>query len=112
MSTRWSDEGNWLSVETTEAIWTSHHNFKMTCAEIYDYKKEENDIIEKVKSTLKYKLDQKFIYLALKRPVSMLGNYGNPNHGVPTGESRSSGVFLEPRTSLVSNKWIHLFEIV
>ncbi|GBL93434.1 hypothetical protein AVEN_188749-1 [Araneus ventricosus] len=54
MSTQWSDERNRLSVETTEAILICRYNFKMTCAQFYNYLKEENDIIKKVKSPLKY----------------------------------------------------------
>ena len=54
MSTQWSDERNRLSVETIEAILICHYNYKMTCAQFYNYVKEENDIIKKAKSTLKY----------------------------------------------------------
>ncbi|GBN58374.1 hypothetical protein AVEN_17903-1 [Araneus ventricosus] len=54
MSTQGSDEQNGLRVETVEAVLTCHYNFKMTGAEFYNYVKEENDIIKKVKSTLKY----------------------------------------------------------
>ena len=31
-------------------------------------------------NTTTYRLFSCFIYLALKRPVSMLGNYGNPTY--------------------------------
>ncbi|GBM65722.1 hypothetical protein AVEN_103775-1 [Araneus ventricosus] len=53
-STQWSDERNRLSVEPTEAILIFICNFKMACAHLYNYAKEENNINEKVKSTLKY----------------------------------------------------------
>ncbi|GBN21367.1 hypothetical protein AVEN_208143-1 [Araneus ventricosus] len=53
-STQWSDERNKLSAETTEAILICRYNFKMSFAQFNNYMKEENDIIKKVKSTLKY----------------------------------------------------------
>lgn len=54
MSTHWSDKENRFSVETNEATLICCYNFKMTCTEFHNYVKEENDLIKKVKLTLKY----------------------------------------------------------
>ncbi|GBN89360.1 hypothetical protein AVEN_22462-1 [Araneus ventricosus] len=59
MPTQWSDKRNRLSVETIDAILNCHYNFKMACVQFYNYVKEENVIIKKVKSALKYDWAQK-----------------------------------------------------
>ncbi|GBM21400.1 hypothetical protein AVEN_264833-1 [Araneus ventricosus] len=59
MSIQRSDERDRLPVETAEAILTCRYNFKMTCVQFYNYVKGENDIMKKVKSTLKYEWAKK-----------------------------------------------------
>ncbi|GBM06908.1 Multidrug resistance-associated protein 1 [Araneus ventricosus] len=50
MSTQWSDERNRLLVDTNEEILICHYSFKMTCAQFYNYVKEENDLTKKLPS--------------------------------------------------------------
>ncbi|GBO38907.1 hypothetical protein AVEN_168938-1 [Araneus ventricosus] len=52
--TQWSDERNRLSVETFEGILICHYNLDITCAQFYNYVREDNDITKEAESTLKY----------------------------------------------------------